>query len=52
MKLAEQEEEGEMKKWRRKNVGETEKKWVSQKRKSHVPTFKLEMVWKCLRHVD
>jgi hypothetical protein len=47
MKLAEQKEAGEMKKRRRKNVGEPEKKWVSKKRKSHVPTFKLslEMMW-------
>jgi hypothetical protein len=34
MKLAEQEESGEMKKRRRKNVGEPEKKWVSKKGKA------------------
>ncbi len=42
------EEEEEKKCWRAgEEMGE-------QKRKSHVPTFKLslEMVWKCLRHVD
>jgi hypothetical protein len=33
MKLAEQEEEGEMKQRRRKTIGETEKKWVSKKGK-------------------